>query len=468
MNRDQILQLLLRPTESLNVEIKTWIDPRTPEGIAKLVKGVFALRNRDGGVFVMGFDDQKLTPDPFPLTAPVRELFHADIVQALISKYANQAFEVGVAFEELDGVTHPAVVVPEGVRVPVVVKSDLPNPAKAAKNLLSEGDLYFRTLNANGTPSSAKIRPSDYDKLLEICFEKREADIGRFLRRHLGRSERDVVLDALFPPGPDTVAPLRTRCEALVERGDLAFEASSSRRVVTQEVLWMPTQPLTMTVALCLSPPVNDAQPTQDFIRAFFGGNPNYTGWPIWLDSRFARDEKARPFTKDGAWQSLVVDLEGERPHSDFMLLDARGDFYLRRLMQDDLNRPRVEPGKLLDVVLMLYRVAEVFAVGLAVSNACGWSGDGRGGFQFRWSGLRNRSLGAWANTPLWDLTGSGVSHDAEVRSFVDVPLDTPPTALAPYVSKAVGPLLSSFEGYVAPETLVESCLRKLVERRMD
>ena len=466
MNRDQIRQLLTRPTESLNIEVKTWIDPRTPEGIAKVVKGVFALRNRDGGVFVIGFDDEKLTPDPFLFDTQVRDLFHIDVVQGVLSKYANQAFEVEMAFDDLDGVTYPAIVVPEGVRVPVVVKSDLPNPP--GKHLLSEGDLYFRTLNANGTPSSAKIRPNDYERLLDICFENREADIGRFLRRHLGQTEREAVLDALFPPGQDMVGLLRARTESLIERGDLAFFAASAGRVITQSALWMPPKPLTMAVALCLHPPADGAHPTQDFLRMFFGGNPNYTGWPIWLDSRHARDGQSRPFTKEGAWQSLVLDLETERPHSDFMLLDPRGDFYLRRLMQDDVTRTRVEPGKMLDVVLMLYRVAEVFAVGLAVSKSSGWERDGTAGFRFRWSGLRNRSLGAWANTSLWDLSGSGMSRDEEAGAFVDVPLDTPPTALAPYVSRAVGPLFSSFEGYVVEEATVESCVRKLIERRMD
>ena len=59
----------------------------------------------------------------------------------------------------------------------------------------------------------------------------------------------------------------------------------------------------------------------------------------------------------------------------------------------------------------------------------------------------------------------SPTSDGAE--SFVEVPLDTPLTALEPYVSKAIGPLFSKFDGYEAPQALVESCVRMLVERKM-
>ena len=71
----------------------------------------------------------------------------------------------------------------QGLRVPVAVKSALTDAV--GNKLLSVGDVYFRTLNANGTPSSALARAQDWRDLLDICFEDREADIGRFLRRHL-------------------------------------------------------------------------------------------------------------------------------------------------------------------------------------------------------------------------------------------------------------------------------------------
>jgi hypothetical protein len=251
-NRELLGQLLLRPTESLNVETKTWLDPRTSAGVAKLVKALFALRNRNGGTFVMGFNDATLLPAPYNLNGDVKQLFHLDEIQHIVSKYANQVFEIEVQLLPLDGVIYPVIVVPQGVMVPVIVKANLLHEGNPSKPLLAEGDLYFRTLRSNGTPSSAKIRPNDYGELLDICFENREADIGRFLRRHLGGVERDTVLNSLFPPRPDPITSLKTRCDELIKRGDLAFTAANSSGVVTPAPPWVPSHPLTMRVALCI------------------------------------------------------------------------------------------------------------------------------------------------------------------------------------------------------------------------
>src|ERR1700694_1749630 len=158
MNREHLAQILLRPTESLNIETKTWIDPREAEGNAKLIKASFALRNRAGGTFFMGFNNTTLAPEPCPLKGNLHEIFHLDHLQALVAKFANEPFEIEVDCLPSGGALHPVIVVPEGVRVPVVVKADLLTTNGAGRKLLSEGDLYFRTLLANGTPSSAKIK----------------------------------------------------------------------------------------------------------------------------------------------------------------------------------------------------------------------------------------------------------------------------------------------------------------------
>jgi hypothetical protein len=61
---------LLRPRESFAVELKSWFDPRDPHGVAKMVKGTFALRNQNGGFLVVGIDDKTLKPLPSPPDFP--------------------------------------------------------------------------------------------------------------------------------------------------------------------------------------------------------------------------------------------------------------------------------------------------------------------------------------------------------------------------------------------------------------
>ncbi|MBC9179480.1 hypothetical protein [Pseudoroseomonas ludipueritiae] len=459
LSGEQLDQLLRRPSETLNSETKTWFDLRTPHGKAKLVRALFALRNRNGGTFVMGFNDKTLEPDPYGLEVPVQELVTVDTVHGIISTYATQSFEVGVHLHELDGVPYPVLSVPTGVTVPVIVRSDLPNPEKAGKFLIQEGDLYFRTLASNGTPSSSKIKPGDYRDLLDVCFENREADIGRFLRRHLGGGG-----DALRVLSEEARLTLRARCEQLTARGEAAYVAAAGGAADG------PVSPgpdiLTMRVAMCLDPMKDDALPTGEFLNAFTSGNPAYTGWPVWLDTRGFRDRQAHPFVKDGSWQALVREAPSGIPDSDFMLLDPRGDFFLRRVMQDDF-RANAEARRLLDPGLMLDRVAEVFAVGLAVAKATGWTADAKVGFRFHWSGLADRRLGAWAN-PFWMVPSSGYSaHDSEAAAFAELSLDTSASALAPFVAAATGPLFAAFGGYTVAPGGVEDAVKQLLARRL-
>lgn len=231
MNLDeyQLASLLSRPTEGLNVEIKTWFDPRQPEGVRILIRAVFAIRNRNGGFLVVGINDKSLKPDKYSFADPVEVLFHIDVIQAKISKYASQAFEVTVFLRDYGGQLHPIIAVPEGVKVPTLVSADL--KGDDGKKLLAYGDLYFRTLNSNGTPSTAIASPRDYVDILDICFENRETDIGRFLRRHLGSDDLYKYLDIKAGISGATVPTYREQAKAVMDEGLVATEGIGSHRL---------------------------------------------------------------------------------------------------------------------------------------------------------------------------------------------------------------------------------------------
>ena len=125
VDQTRIDDLVTRPTESLNVEIKRWINPDEPEGAAKIARAALAIRNRNGGFLIIGFDDETLQPDAGNEPGDVRAAFHIDKIQGIVSRYASELFEIAVGFGERDGVEHPVVVVPDGVRVPVAAKADL-------------------------------------------------------------------------------------------------------------------------------------------------------------------------------------------------------------------------------------------------------------------------------------------------------------------------------------------------------
>ena len=112
----RIQDLVEHPQESLSVEVKRWINPDTSEGIAKIVKGAIAIRNFGGGYFVIGFDNESLTPDTQNQPPNIRELFHIDKIQGMTAKYSSSPFEVTVNFVERDGIEYPVIGIPSGVK----------------------------------------------------------------------------------------------------------------------------------------------------------------------------------------------------------------------------------------------------------------------------------------------------------------------------------------------------------------
>lgn len=485
-SQEQIDSLLQRPSEGLQVEHKTWLDPREDAGAAKLVSAMFAIRNRDGGFVVVGLNNETHEPDRYDLKSPVESLFHIDQIQGLVSRYANTSFPVEVVFGTLSDQRHPVIVIPEGVRTPVVVKRDL--VGNGGRKLLTLGDLWFRTLSSNGTPSSARILPSDYDNLLEICFNNREADIGRFFRRHLSESQANAILrvfdvaeaaesdglgiaeylaHAITRGVPARPAPpnLKSRAEAMVVSGEARFQRAAAGR--NEVELPAVNEMLTLRAALALEPKRDGALPTEEFMNRISSGNPRYTGWPVWLDSRGFRNPANRPYVSDDAWEALIVDLNSDwSKHLEFLRYSAEGELFLRRITQDDLSN-KVTARTVLDPILMTYRVAEVIAVGLSLAKSLGWSEEDSAGFAFDWSGVGGRQLSGWANPSRWIADWRSSRADA-AASYTSMPVGTPALSLAPYVSAAVAPLFVLFDGFELSDAVIEDLVRKLVERRID
>jgi hypothetical protein len=151
------------------------------------------------------------------------------------------------------------------------------------------------------------------------------------------------------------------------------------------------------------------------------------------------------------------------------MRLDPKGRFYLRRALQDDISgSPQSpEPLKVLDFGLPVIRSAEAIAVGIAFAKAMGCEAEHTVlGFAFRWTRLRGRELGSWAQ-PGRHISPGRDAYQDEVVVFVNVPLDTPLSALGEYVNQVVQPLYEVFDGFALSKDVVEDLTRRLAERKL-
>jgi len=450
--QSRIDELVARPSEGLPVEVKSWIDPTTPEGAAKIVRGCLAMRNQNGGFLIIGLNNQSLAVEATGKPANVRDTFHIDKIQELVSRHASDAFEVEVGFSERNGTEIPVIVIPPGLEYPVASKKDL--TGAGGKKLIKHGDLYCRTLNANGRASTAIAQPADWRDICDRCFENREADIGAFLRRHLGSEN-------LLSLGLKPHATLQGRAISLLDEGLKEFERAAAERKLTGTALDM-VNSAKFEVALIVDPEKSGELPTLTFRQTLGSSNPNLMGWPIWLDSAGFVDETARPVVRQNQWEALII---SGGDHLDFEVFNPNGRFYLLRNLHDDFSGRA--PGTVLDPILVILRVSETIAVGLSFARALGWNlKDTTLGFAFRWTKLAGRRLEAWA-IPGISFSTREKTGSENVSSYVEVPADMPLNSIAPAVEAVVRNLFVQFGGYQLPAAVIETWTRKLIERRL-
>lgn len=443
--------LVSRLSEGLSVEIKTWIDPKAAEGIAKITKAVIALYNRDGGYLIIGFNNDTLLPDREDAPDDVKAAFHVDVIQGIVSKYSSISIEIQVAFVEREGLLHPVIAVPKGVTVPAAAKRDLNDSGR--KPLVREDTVYFRTLGSNGTPSTSAIKASDWPDLLEICFDNREANIGRFLRRQLGVEGANIFTSALKSP------TLEDRTRSILLEGARArdMEVESRKLSPAAEML---LQKGSWEVAMVFDPPKDVEDSSDEFLARIDSSNPEYTTWPAWLVSTNFRNSADRPYKRETAWESLILGSSSD--NLDFYRIHARGEFYQSRILLDD-KTTRVEPGTALDPRLAAYFVAEVIAVGLRFVSALNFDADAKLGFMFRWNRLCGRHIDHWLDQGSYSR--NKVTREDSIESYVEVPADTPASSIAPYVQRATSKLFGSFAGYELKPDAIETEVNRLLKR---
>jgi hypothetical protein len=156
--------------------------------------------------------------------------------------------------------------------------------------------------------------------------------------------------------------------------------------------------------------------------------------------------------------------LENWSKYLDFYRFDPNGQFYLHRNLQDDTS-DKVQPGTVLDPTLVMYRIAEVVAVGLAFARALNWQAEPITlGFLARWTKLHGRTLASWANHEAY-ISPRGKASDDIAMGYTQLRSDTPPNAIAPAVQELVQPLFVLFDGFEMPRQSVEGWVQRLLER---
>ena len=186
---EDLSDLIDAPRETLEVELKQWVDLNDSMVRAGLARHMAALCNHGGGYLVFGIgDDLTIDPDrPSSL-----DVFNHDTFSSIVKKYLSPTFQCDVSI--VTGVTSgefPIVRVPGHDIVPVCAKRDGPHGADGRPHGIRVGAYYIRS---PGPESIAITSPQDWSTLI----------------RHCTLNDRDALLRDITPilQGREAIAPV--------------------------------------------------------------------------------------------------------------------------------------------------------------------------------------------------------------------------------------------------------------------
>lgn len=439
---EAIKQIVENPTEKIDVEVKNWIDPNSDEGKEKIIKGCIALYNANGGYFVIGFNDDGTPHEGEEKPSDVRSTYDQDKLQSFIVKFSTVPFQLLLEFPEVGGQEYPVIEVPSGVTTPAITK-------KSFGKIIAD-ELYIRTVAA-GQVGSSKPKREDWDRIIRIWLDNREADIANFFRRQLGLTVNVDALKESFSLPPT------------LEKQVLDYlEFGKNRFVLENEGKQVPDVGFLEIVAVVDQEPPEVKLPDDTFLTDLKLRVRNYSEWPPFI----VRDIPFERNVRENAWEANIHTNYYGRTMIDFWRIDPKGKFYSHRSIPDDMNETSgVEPLKYLDPILHIGRVAEAIATVLNLVEAMDYELSGTNvAVAFRWSHLRGRIIHSWSDKNR-GLGRDIFRCDENTKTVVvSLPGDLPQSRIWEFVNKIASDLMVSFSGY---DRIEVEAIKEIVERTL-
>ncbi len=370
LNRDinsRFEDWLLSPNETLDFEVKQWLDMTDVESHGIVAKALIALENHGGGFLLFGYKEdatKKLVPDTARPAS--MEPYLTDAVNAILKKRAEPAFHVEVALQlhPMTKEEYPLVRVTGKSKVPIRSDSATPNGS------LKQNVYYIR---APGPESRAPLNAAEWDALLRRSVKNQREEIVGLLR-------------TLLPNAPDLLGGQPTDEQATLH----AFAEASTARWATLNTGLPPDSPSKITLGHFSFAARVVGTSTNASAKEIIEGNQSarrYTGWPAFVT---LHQENTKPRLVDGCIEAWLAQVNyPDVGHADFWRIDPKGNFFLLRGYQEDsfdTAKGLGNPGKLFEATLPVWRLGEfllriadladiMFETGYEVLVECTWTG---------------------------------------------------------------------------------------------
>jgi len=440
-------ELVAEPRETLDIEIKEWLDLSDNDHRAALAKEIIALANHGGGYLVVGFAEQADGGFVPAMSRPATlDAWSQDAIQSIIAKYLDPLVQCRVVHRSRPGSSdrYPVIIVPGGHRVPIRARAGSPD----GRRLVAQR-IYIRRAG----PNSEEARTAEeWDRLLERCLQNRQAELLEAMRSIMAG-----VLPTVGTPTPSRLDQLRAFENQAVDRwtklnADLPSIA--------------PTRLLHGFYDAGFAIDGTFNTPSLAKLRSIIQQDVrNHSGWPPFLTLSRA------PYTPkpiDGsveAWIGPDLDDSYDVPaHHDFWRISPGGLLFTRRGYQEDGGFRGREPGTTFDLTTPTWRLGEAILEASYIARAIGAS-EANLICHGRWTGLAGRSLVSLGNPNRILFEGRAAAQN-KYEAVEIIAVAALPDALPELVFALLSPLYQLFDFFELPKRLVEEELAELRRRR--
>jgi hypothetical protein len=391
------LQNLLRhPGESMEVELKGWLDLDDPRHKAQFARAAMALANHGGGVILLGFDDKAVPTQPAAGRPSDLSGYHQDKLSSAIARYADPRFQCTLVCVEHpeSNELFPVVIVPGGHTVQIrAIRDDLNGGIKY-------GAVYIR---APGPETKAAETPEELDALY---------------KRITWNAQNLYGFPA--PPTPEEARQSRLERWDKESRGRFCF--------LVRGILSPNQEPHRFafgdwSVSYQLEGDVPERSP-QQWTALLAQVEPAGPYRPVWI---VVPDGDSSPYLFNEVMEArLSWDQEEAGWAPEFWRVSPEGSLYLTGAYYEDKDN-RVgdpEPSQEFFWNLHMVRVALVFRHARRLAAALGME-TGRVVAKFRWGAVQNRKLTTGSPheaNPLFDMQ-TKYCRNLDVELFTEADL---------------------------------------------
>lgn len=440
----RIADVLREPRETLDVEIKGWLDiVHENSHRATLAKAIVALANHGGGLVLIGLTETVNGIEADANRPANLAGYSVDHVNAVINRYIEPPFHCDVKFgnRPADNLEYPIVVVPGGHQFPIRAARSGPNNEGIRENV------YY--IRRPGPQSEGPQSGQEWDQLIRRCIT----------------NARDDLLDrfrVLMAGGaPAVVAP-----EAVTDRVWRWYEASKARWEDIAN-----TFPMGASARLPHGHYAVGYQLIHDDLKPIAGpglldklqaGVVRYTGWPpFWVP----HVQHIAPYPYNGMIEcTMAHGGQADPGHADFWRATPEGQFFLLRGFQEDARGEGHEPGKTLEVTTPIWRMGEILLHAASMARQF-LVPDAKVVFCVRWTGIGGRTLVSHTSHLWYDLEDYSARQDV-FQNQITIQADQIADVLPETVDQLLRPLYELFSFFDPPRAFVANELARMRDRR--